>query len=367
VGCDTSGSSLIGCSPPKLIFATAANLGHNLVGHPECAERVPAILQALEDAHLTPQERGSDLVELTDFSLATQADIMQVHQEMYVKSMGILMRRAPMMMDDAPTYITPDSYEAALSVAGVGMALVDAVVAGEGGSRPAGFGLCRPPGHHAVPRGAMGFCLFGTVAVAARHAQRQHGLQRVAIVDFDVHHGNGTQDIFYDDPDVMFISAHQAGSYPGTGKSLEVGEGAGEGASLNLPLPGNTGHEGVAAMLDQVLAPALQRFQPDIILVSAGYDAHWRDPLAGLQYRNSTFHLLTSALSTLAKELCSGRLVLLLEGGYDLNGLSESVVESFRALLGDASADKFDASTLLEEPHDKIQEAILHTKAIHSL
>jgi acetoin utilization deacetylase AcuC-like enzyme len=144
-----------------------------------------------------------------------------------------------------------------------------------GGAAPAGFALCRPPGHHALPKSAMGFCLFSNAALAARHAQAVHGLQRVLIYDFDVHHGNGTADTFAADPDVLYISTHQDGSYPGTGTLLETGTGAGEGASLNVPLPGGAGDVGARAALEEVIGPAAERFKPDIILVSAGYDAHW--------------------------------------------------------------------------------------------
>jgi acetoin utilization deacetylase AcuC-like enzyme len=268
-----------------------------------------------------------------------------------------------------------------------------------GGAAPSGFALCRPPGHHALPKSAMGFCIFSNAALAARHAQAVHGLRRVLIYDFDVHHGNGTADTFAADPDVLYISTHQAGSYPGTGAVLETGTGAGEGATLNVPLPGGAGDAAARAALEDVIGPAAERFKPDIILVSAGYDAHWcaatvtharmhalvllicthslcvcvrfcrRDPLAGLQFTDATYHALSSGLRDLAARLCGGRIVFLLEGGYDLTGLAGGAADSFRALLGvsPAAADAADARALLAEPADKVQALLREVRAVHGL
>lgn len=215
----------------------------------------------------------------------------------------------------------------------------------------------------------MGFCIFGNVAIAARYAQRVHGLKRVFIIDFDVHHGNGTNDAFYDDPDVFFLSFHQDGSYPGTGKFDEVGSGDGEGTTLNLPLPGGSGDTTIRAVFDEVIVPCAQRFKPDIILVSAGYDGHVLDPLANLQYTTGTYYMLASSIKQLARDLCGGRCVFFLEGGYNLKSLSYSVADTFRALLGDRSlASEFDDPNILyEEPSTKVKQAIQRIKHIHSL
>ncbi|XP_049349859.1 histone deacetylase 14, chloroplastic-like [Solanum verrucosum] len=217
-------------------------------------------------------------------------------------------------------------------------------------------------------KGAMGFCVFGNIVIAARYAQRMHGLKRVFIIDFDVHHGNGTNDAFYEDPDIFFLSTHQAGSYPGTGKIDQIGSGNGERSTLNLPLPGGSGDTAMRTVFDEVIVPCAQRFKPDIILVSAGYDAHLLDPLASLQITTGTYYMLASSIKQLARDLCGGHCVFFLEGGYNLSCLSNSVAESFRALLGDRSlaSELDDPSYLHEEPLKKVKQIIEKVKQIHS-
>ena len=361
-----------GASTRPLLYAVSGAPGHDREGHPECAARVPAIEGALARAGLTDAA-----ALLADWADATPEQIALVHDSQYLPA---LERRCGAMESGAaavdlegggPTYAAAATHAAALRAAGAGVALVDACADADalGERPPVGFSVCRPPGHHAVPKGPMGFCVLSNIAVAARHAQRR-GYKRVLVYDFDVHHGNGTQDAFYSDPDVLFVSTHQRGSYPGTGAANEVGEGAGEGANINLPLPGGAGAMAARLAFDAIVAPAAQRFKPDIILVSAGYDAHWRDKLAGLQFTTSAYHALGEGIRELADELCGGRLVFFLEGGYDLDALGASVADTWRGVLGVPSEDPFRATQemyLYDEPDERVADAIAKAKATHAL
>jgi len=361
----------------KLLYAALPNLEHDKEGHPEHSGRVPAILEALERYSLRGESLSSNqgVIELREPRMATAEEVASVHIPAYANELGsVCASKGPGVLEGGgPTYFTKYSATAAFHSAGAGMQLVDTVVASskargaEHGVAAAGFGVCRPPGHHAVPAGPMGFCLFNTISVMARHAQNVHGLKRVMIFDFDVHHGNGTHDTFYHDPSVLFVSTHQAGSYPGTGLMREVGEGDGEGYSINLPLPGDSGDSAMRTAFAEVVQPAATRFKPDIILVSAGYDAHWRDPLAGLQFRTSTYHWLTRSIKDMADSLCGGRAVFMLEGGYDVRALGESVANSFLALLEMDPQDKFNPALLRDEPDEKVKAAIIECKRIHEL
>ncbi|XP_058089803.1 histone deacetylase 10, chloroplastic isoform X2 [Magnolia sinica] len=369
-------SSNIELFEASVLYCAAPAMGHNQESHPESNFRVPTILSALEKMELTSKHRGSEVIEIQKFRPASVDDIASVHSRGYVIGLEKAMSKASeegliFIEGSGPTYATATTFQESLIAAGAGITLIDSVVAASRISQnpPVGFALIRPPGHHAIPKGPMGFCVFGNVAVAARYAQRVHGLKRVLIIDFDVHHGNGTSDAFYDDPDIFFISTHQDGSYPGTGKFEQVGHGNGEGTTLNLPLPGGSGDNTMRRVFDEVIAPSAQRFKPDIILVSAGYDAHVLDPLASLQFTTGTYYMLASNIKQLAKELCGGRCVFFLEGGYNLQSLSYSVADTFRALLGDPSmASHFDDPAILyEEPSTKVKEAIRRVKHIHSL
>ncbi|KAL8473545.1 hypothetical protein ACS0TY_029713 [Phlomoides rotata] len=360
----------------KVIYSVAAAMGHNKESHPECNSRVPAIVDALAKMGLTSEHRGTEIIELGKVKPARVEDIASVHERAYVSALEKAMDQASeqgliLIEGSGPTYATSTTFQESLLAAGAGISLLDAVVAASKVRKdpPVGFALVRPPGHHAVPTGPMGFCVFGNVAIAARYAQRAHGLKRVFIIDFDVHHGNGTNDAFYDDPDIFFLSTHQDGSYPGTGKIHQIGRGDGEGSTLNLPLPGGSGDTTMRDVFDEVIVPCAQRFKPDIMLVSAGYDAHVLDPLASLQFTTGTYYMLARNIQQLARDLCGGRCVFFLEGGYNLTSLSHSVADSFRAFLGEPSlASEFDNPAFLyEEPSKRVKEAIQKVKHIHSL
>ena len=344
-----------------------------MLGHAECAARVPAILSALETHAL-----ADTIIPLQEWNLACIEDILPVHNKKYLialeRASDVARDVAHIIVESAPTYVTQTTYRDTLQSAGAVMALVDHVVASSSPNNSTsttgstiGFALCRPPGHHAVPTNGMGFCLLNNAAIAARHAQRAHNLKKIAIFDWDVHHGNGTQDVFFNDPSVLFISTHQQGSYPNTGKVGEVGGEGAEGTTINIPLPGDAGHLAALHAFDSIVGPAIQRFEPDIILVSAGYDAHWKDPLAGLQFRSTTYFELAQRVKEVAHQVCEGRVVFLLEGGYDLDALGESVASSVSGLVGGEAIDSIDASLLREEPNEKVQSILRECRSLHSL
>jgi acetoin utilization deacetylase AcuC-like enzyme len=249
---------------------------------------------------------------------ATDEDLMRVHDADYLKSIQATRGRAVQL--DPDTYTSPESEEVARLAAGAVLTGINHVLDGPRASRA--FVMVRPPGHHAEADRAMGFCLYNNIAIGAAWA-RSRGLARVAIVDYDVHHGNGTQWIFYEDPTVLFISSHQFPFYPGTGAANETGRGAGKGFTINLPLPAGSGDAEFNKVYKDTVVPALQKFRPELVLVSAGFDAHERDPLAGMRLTTDGYGALTSLLLHAADELCDGRIVFVTEGGYDLRALAE--------------------------------------------
>jgi acetoin utilization deacetylase AcuC-like enzyme len=240
---------------------------------------------------------------------------------------------------------------------------VEAIMGGEISSA---FALVRPPGHHATPRHAKGFCLFNNIAIATRHALAEYKLERILIIDFDVHHGNGTQEAFYDNPRVMYISTHEYPFYPGTGSLEETGGGAAKGTNINIPLPAGCGDAEYLKVFEQIIVPAARRFNPQLILVSAGYDTHWADPLAMMEVSVTGFGQMAGIIKGLADELCGGRLAFTLEGGYNLDALAASVKATFDVLLGNNFEDPLGQSSRSLGAAD-IDRLIKAIKEIHKL
>jgi acetoin utilization deacetylase AcuC-like enzyme len=299
-------------------------LKHNQPSHPENARRLVAVMDYLSQNQLLPS------LEAVPARPATREELTRCHHPRHLQLVEETSRNGGGMLDP-DTYTNEHSYEAAVQAAG---GLVDLTAAVIEGRLDNGFGLVRPPGHHATPNRAMGFCLFGNVAVAARAARFDYGLARVAIVDFDVHHGNGTQAILDEDPTVMFVSSHQYPYYPGTGALGDIGQGEARGTKVNLPLSPGVGDKGFRQLYGEVVFPLLRRFQPELIFVSAGFDAHWDDPLASIGLSLTGYHWLCRNLADLAAEICEGRIVFVLEGGYNLEVLAPGVGNVFRILLG---------------------------------
>ncbi|MGZ3674714.1 MAG: histone deacetylase family protein [Ktedonobacterales bacterium] len=324
---------------PTALIYDPAFLDHRVPdGFPEEPERLRrsiAMIDALIEQGTLPAEH---ILRLTPRS-ATHDEINAVHEERYVERLrravdSLIERNGP---DGDPqrfaneVYISSGSYRAATLAAGAPLVALDAI--GEGRARN-GYALVRPPGHHATRTTGMGFCIFNNIAIAARYAQRRWGWQRVLIVDYDVHHGNGTQDIFYEDGDVLYFSTHQFPLYPGTGASTERGAGPGLGATVNVPLPAESGWSVYDPIFRQVLWPVADRFKPDIVLLSAGFDAHWRDPLAEMRLSTADYSDLTLEVAEIADRYSQGRILAVQEGGYDLDAVAQCASTVLVALTG---------------------------------
>ncbi len=334
---------------------------HDNPSHPENARRLRAIVELLqtsgawdEAVHIEPQE-------------ISMPRLTSLHTPDYVDKV----RRASEeggTWSDLDTYITPASYRVALLAAGGAIEATKAVLEGR---VPAALALVRPPGHHARPGREMGFCLFNNVSLAARYALEEGGLQRVLIVDWDVHHGNATQEMFYGDGRVMYFSTHQFPYYPGTGSIQEVGTGPGSGAMVNVPLPPGTGDAGYRRIFEEVLLPSARRFRPQFVFLSAGYDAHWVDPLAAMRLSVRGYAHLAAVLRQIAQECADGRLVMCLEGGYDPQALAYGVLATFRAWQGHDPAEVEDPLGPAEQERSAgdsvLQQIIDAVRRVHGL
>ncbi len=306
------------------IVTDSRYLDHDDANHVERADRLRAIQRAinaspLQDELLTVAARA-----------ATDEELSAVHTSSYLESIRRFNNQGGGYLDP-DTYMNSHSWDAAVWAAGGTVGLLESMLNGDCDN---GFALVRPPGHHATQKRAMGFCLINNIAVAARAALQKPGIERVAVIDYDVHHGNGTQDIFYNDPNILYCSTHASPFYPGTGLLDEMGTGPGKGVTFNVPLPPGVGDTGYARVFEQSLIPALRQWKPDILMVSAGYDAHWSDPIGPMVLSVTGFARMTRMLAELADEVCNGRIMLVLEGGYNLDALGACVVASLEVLLG---------------------------------
>ena len=293
-------------------------------GHPESPRRFDAVVEALDTAGLREKMLALDPREIT------RDDLLLAHTAEYVALAEHEIRSGSEQLSTGDTTVSRHSWEAALAAAGSALAAVDAVVAGKVARA---FCAVRPPGHHASADHGMGFCIFNNIALAARHAQRRHGIGRVLIVDWDVHHGNGTQDIFYEDGSVFFFSTHQSPWYPGTGCADETGSGAGQGTTLNCPLPAFSGRKEIFACFEEKLLPAMEKFRPEFVLISAGFDSRAEDPLGHFLLADEDFADLTRLVAGIAERHAGGRIVSLLEGGYNLRGLASAATAHVQALI----------------------------------
>lgn len=316
--------------------------------HPERPERIGVLLDLAE-------QLDEQKFELLPPTAATRFEIESCHSSDYVALVESTSKTNQYTLD-GDTITCRDSFSVGLLAVGGLLRLLDAIAAADIAN---GFALVRPPGHHALRNRAMGFCLFNTIAIGARHLKRAHGAERILIMDWDVHHGNGTQEAFYDDPSVLFISTHQFPFYPGTGAMDEIGVNDGEGCTINVPLPAGCGDAEYLRVFEEIVAPAANKFEPEWILVSAGFDPHRRDPLGGMNVTEEGFGAMAEILLRLAERHADGKIAFLLEGGYDLAALQKSVAAVLNAMQ---------QRTLNDSPFaksEKIQPLIRRIRQIH--
>jgi len=321
---------------------------HNTGAHVEVANRLRSIEEMLHKTGLL------DRLKLIEPRFAKEEEILLNHTSSYIER---LKNMGPGHLD-ADTVVSEKSYETALLAAGGCLNMVDAIMKEEIDN---GFAFVRPPGHHAERERGMGFCLFNNIAITARYLIKNHKIQRIAILDWDVHHGNGTQNSFYGEEEVLYLSIHRSPCYPGTGSLFETGEGDGEGYTVNLPIPSGVGDRAYLQSFEELFIPKIKAYKPEIILVSAGFDSHCYDPLGGMEVSAAGFGEMTRMLIQAANTLCAGKIGLFLEGGYSLDGLAESVKEVLMVALGDEEVSKNLTDGI------NIDQIIDKAKSIHQL
>lgn len=337
-------------------------LEHQQAGHPECSERLAATYSGLEESGLL-----SHLTHV-NFAPAAFAEITRVHDAKYVRTLQQYAERGGGALD-ASTYVMSQTYKSASWAVGAAIAATRSVLIGE---VERVFALVRPPGHHAHADHGEGFCFFNNIAFSALTALGDvgtdgiDGVERVMIVDWDVHHGNGTESLFYTDPRVLYVSLHEHPLYPMTGALDDIGAGAGRGFNVNIPLPSGVGDNGYLQVLDEVIEPLAERFHPQLLLVSSGYDVHWREPLARMSMSLTGVSSLIARLMAISQTHCGGKLVMLLEGGYDLQVLKHGVANTFR-LLCDQVADIIDPLGKAMQDAPSISRILQRVKQLHQI
>jgi acetoin utilization deacetylase AcuC-like enzyme len=332
---------------------------HNLPGHPEHAGRIRAIWKQMQTTGL------SERMNTLEPQMASEDLILAVHTQEFVDVLRWIDETQQQHIHfDPDTYGGPTVYQIARLAAGGVVLAVDEVLSGRAAN---GLAAVRPPGHHSMPDHAMGFCVLGNVPIAVRHAQKMYGIERVLIVDYDVHHGNGTEAMFYDDNSVLFISTHQYPFYPGTGALTDTGQDKGQGYTINIPLAAGYGDPSYAAIYEEIVWPAAERFQPELILVSAGFDAHWTDPIAGMRLTLKGYAHLNRELMRMADQFCGGKIVFALEGGYNLDALGHGFANTAYALLSDETISDPLGAPKDGRPEPDVRPLMDRVKRIHGL
>ena len=326
--------------------------------HPEHPGRIESVWQHLEAGGISSKLHAIEPI------LPQMDQLLLTHTREHLSMLDWIAGQERLVMIDADTYALPESVDIAKRAAGACIPVIDHILSGRATN---GLVAVRPPGHHATQQRPMGFCLLNNVAVAAHHLQHTHQFDRILIVDIDVHHGNGTQDIFYHDPGVLFVSTHQYQYpfFPGTGAINEIGEGKGRGYTLNIPLKPGSGDSNYLRLFNEVIWPAARRYEPQMILVSAGFDAHWVDPLASMNLSLPGYAAVTRTLISMADELCNGRIAFVMEGGYDLQALGHGMLNIAYALTGDDRIS--DPYGLANRKEPDISALIAELRQLHHL